>query len=263
MAGYDEFSHSKQQSTNIEDDRTAVLRQLSAQQDQPPMEETIKPRLSPKTVIIVLGFLSAITLIVWAPWNTPSPATPVPTKENAQPKPRDANGTSGASTDDTQTSSTEDDENGEVIVHVVGRVKKPGLITLEEGARVADAIEAAGGVTKTADLTRINLARVLHDEEHLVILNSDEDPPEREGAQLEGGSHANGNGNDHGSDDVLNLNTADQSALEGLPGVGPVMADRIIAWREENGPFSSVEDLHEISGVGPKIFAQLEPLVTV
>lgn len=262
MAGYDELPHNEEKSTNIEDDRTAVLRQLAAQ-DQPPMEEVIKPRLSLKTVVIVLSALGAVAFIMWAPWNTPSPATPVTASRTASQDSKEPEYPPETSTNSAPTPSPETKESGEVIVHVVGRVKKPGLITLDEGARVADAIEAAGGATKTADLTRINLARVLHDEEHLVILNSDEDPPELQGTKSEENNSADGSGVDQGSDDVLNLNTADQSDLERLPGVGPVMAERIIAWREENGQFSSVEDLHEISGVGPKVFAQLEPLVTV
>jgi competence protein ComEA len=143
-----------------------------------------------------------------------------------------------------------------VIVHVLGAVAHPGLLTLRAGDRVQAAIDAAGGTTDGADLARVNLARPLVDGEQLYVPTVGETPPVALGPAVDAPTGADG-----GTGDVVDLNTADAGALETLPGIGPALAARIIAWRDANGGFSSVEDLREVNGIGDVRFAELEPLV--
>ena len=152
-----------------------------------------------------------------------------------------------------------------LVVSVTGAVRHPGLVRLPPGARVADAIAKAGGVTGPADLTGMNLAARLSDGASVVV--SDE-------AHGGGGSSVSGLGPDptaggpttsrsRGPVAKADLNTADAATLDALPGVGPVTAAAIVAWREKNGRYTSVEQLQEIAGIGPAKYAALAPLVTV
>lgn len=123
-----------------------------------------------------------------------------------------------------------------VVVHVVGAVHNPGVIELPENSRVLDALHRAGGATPDADLSGINLARVVFDGEQIVVPMPGETPPP--------GSLGAVNA-------PVSLSRANQAELETLPRIGPATAERIIAWREKNGPFGSVEDLLAVSGIGP------------
>lgn len=144
---------------------------------------------------------------------------------------------------------------GRVVVHVVGQVKHPGVVALTAGSRVADALKAAGGSLLGADLSAVNLARLLVDGEQIRVPKPGEVVP-----QVVGGS-AGSSGPSAGS--PVNLNTADLAALDTLPGVGPVLAQRILDWRAGHGRFSRVDELGEVSGIGDKLLAQLTPKVTV
>ena len=134
-----------------------------------------------------------------------------------------------------------------LVVQVVGRVNKPGIVRLPQGSRVADAVAAAGGLTRRTDPASVNLARLVVDGEQIVIAN-----PSAAGTQSSGSRGA-----------LLDLNTATAEQLEGLPGVGPVLAQRIVEQRTRIGRFASVEDLRQVSGIGAKKFADLSPLVRV
>ena len=142
---------------------------------------------------------------------------------------------------------------GQLFVHVVGAVSQPGLFVLATGDRVVDAVAAAGGFTGTADQTQVNLARVLADGEQIVVPVVGEaaagPPGTAGGAATVGGK--------------VNLNSADSTALETLPRVGPAMSKRIIDWRTTNGRFTAIEDLMSVTGVGQKTFDGLKDLVTV
>jgi competence protein ComEA len=131
----------------------------------------------------------------------------------------------------------------QIVVDVKGDVLTPGLVTLPAGARVADAIAAAGGISPKANVTSLNLAERLSDGQMVIIGNSQSQPAS--------------------SDPRINLNLATESELDSLPGVGPVMAGRIIAWRETNHKFHSIEELQEVPGIGPKVFANLKSLVRI
>ena len=154
-----------------------------------------------------------------------------------------------------------------VLVHVLGAVKKPGVVRLTAGSRVQDALQKAGGLTGKADPGELNLAQPVADGQQIVVGTKGKPTGEvRDGSGGTGGGGATGSGGAPGSgagQQPVNLNTATQAQLEELPGVGPVMAGKIIAWRTENGRFSRVEELQEISGVGPKTYARLAPLCRV
>ncbi len=140
-------------------------------------------------------------------------------------------------------------------LHVLGAVASPGVVTVPEGAIVQDAVLAAGGMLEDADPAELNLAARVGDGQQVIVGTS----AEPRGDLVQPGGSASGGR----EGEPLNLNTATQTQLEGLPGVGPVTAAAIVAWREKNDGFSSVADLQEVDGIGPKGFAKLEPLVGV
>lgn len=150
----------------------------------------------------------------------------------------------------------------QVVVHVIGQVRRPGLARLDSRARVADAIEAAGGTTKNADLAGLNLARALTDGEQVVVPKPGETlaPPGGAGA---GAAAPGADPGGRGPGGLVNLNTASLAELDTLPGVGPVLAQRILDWRAEHGRFSAVDELGEVSGIGDKVLGRLRPKVTV
>lgn len=155
-----------------------------------------------------------------------------------------------------------------VYVHVVGRVRSPGVVTVPAGARVEEAIEGAGGVREGADLAQVNLARPVVDGEQVVVPREGGTTPVAGGVPAPAGPTApaaapGGPAGTAAPSAPVDLNTADQATLETLPGVGPVLAARIVEWRTTNGGFTTVEELDEVSGIGEKLYAQISPKVTV
>ncbi len=137
-----------------------------------------------------------------------------------------------------------------IYVHILGAVNRPGLYALRDGDRAIDAVAAAGGYAGDADRRQLNLARFLSDGEQIYVPREGEVPaPPGAASGVAGGK--------------VDLNTADAATLETLPRVGPALAARILAWREANGRFTSVEDLLGVSGIGEKTFAGLRDLVTI
>lgn len=153
------------------------------------------------------------------------------------------------------------------MVHVAGAVRHPGVYELGPGARVVDAVEAAGGALADARLASVNLARPVTDGEQILVPDEDDAPPPPAVASGRGASSpgAGGAGVPGGAvpGGQVDLNTADQAMLDTLPGVGPSTAAKIIADREANGPFASAEDLRRVSGIGEKKFEALKDLVCV
>lgn len=148
---------------------------------------------------------------------------------------------------------------------VEGRIRHPGLQRLPPGARVADALRAAGGMTAGAVATGLNLARVLSDGEQVVVPGPGDLVPAAAGGAPGGPAVALAGGASGGAAAAapVDLNAADSEGLDALPGVGPVLAGRILAWREQHGRFSSVDELAEVPGIGPKVLERLRPLVRV
>ena len=150
---------------------------------------------------------------------------------------------------------------GSVFVHVHGHVQRPGLYELPAGARVVDVVAAAGGLTETADEAGVNLARPLVDGEQLRVPAPGDPAAPSNGAGGGGPGAAAGPGG--AAVGPVDLNRADEAALQSLPGVGPATSSAILEWREQNGAFRSVDDLLEVSGIGEKTVEKLRPLVTV
>ncbi len=171
----------------------------------------------------------------------PAPGSSVPSLPGPGPSPGPAPGAAGAT----------------VTVDVAGRVRRPGIVVLDAGSRVVDALAEAGGARPRVDTTSLNLARVLVDGEQLLVGHQGAAavapgvavPPSAGGAPAPAA--------------LVDLNLADQTLLETLPQVGPVTATAIIAWRTEHGAFTSVTELLEVDGIGEATLAQLTPLVTV
>ncbi len=167
------------------------------------------------------------------------------------------------------------DKSGSVRIHVAGAVRKPGVYTLPAWARVVDAMKKAGGPTPSADLDAINLADFVRDGEQLRIpergraepLSSHRPTPEPPVVALTVGGRGMGRypfarmASAGESAGILNLNTATREDLESLPGVGRTAAERIVAYREQFGPFSRPEDLLNVPGIGEKGFERMRPLI--
>jgi competence protein ComEA len=177
-------------------------------------------------ILVLLGLAVAVLVTAVTPHGVSAVVRPTTT---ATPRAPDAGG-------------------GSVIyVHILGQVLHPGLYALRDGDRGVDIVAAAGGFTTDADRSGINLARFLSDGEQIVV------PAVGEVAAGAGGGTTVG---------LVNLNTADAAALETLPRIGPALAERILAWRTDNGRFTSVEDLLDVPGIGDAILEGLRDLVT-
>lgn len=157
-------------------------------------------------------------------------------------------------------------EKEKVVIHVVGEVNSPGVVTLEEGARIIDAINAAGGKTEEADLSKINLAYVVEDGTQIYIPRINENLNQVELISTEAGQRVvinNSNINEEENNTKVNINTANKEKLETLPGIGETTAQKIIDYREQNGKFTKIEDLQNVSGIGEAKFNSLKDKITV
>lgn len=219
---------------------------LAAADLEPPRYRLATTARAAAAAVAALALVAAV--VVWRAWPAAPAATTVPVPA-AEPGDGDPLGPAGPEPVDVPVPADE------VVVHVVGAVAVPGLVRLPEGSRVADAVEAAGGATADADLAAVNLARPLVDGEQVVVPVPGQvaaDPPAADGA----GGGAGGSG-------LVDLNRADVAALDELPGIGPVLAERIVEWREQHGRFTAVEELVEVSGIGPALLARVRDKVTV
>ncbi|WP_285724592.1 ComEA family DNA-binding protein [Psychromicrobium xiongbiense] len=242
-------------------------------QSAPPAPSTGRTRwrLGRWTVMaLVLALLLGVGVIWWMRVAGSSAATPGGPRDVAVGVP--APGSSGASTPgpgDTSPGATEGQAT--VVVHVAGAVTNPGVVTLPEHSRVYQAIAAAGGATPEAAPGTLNLAAVLTDGEQILVPTQDQvargevpstmSPGGTGGTPGAGGSGNSGSSGNSGK--KVNLNTAAVEELATLPRVGPVLAQRIVDWRQQHGKFRSVQDLDAVPGIGPKLLESLTPLVTV
>jgi competence protein ComEA len=198
------------------------------------------PVVAAVTVAVLVGVAIAIGLVASRSGAEPEvpPALPVASV---------ASGDGGRATGTTSPAA-----GGSIVVSVVGRVAKPGLVKLRDGARVADALEATGGPARGVRLGGLNLARRLTDGEQIYV--GVPTPPNAESPAGASGSGEPGEG-------PVDLNSASLTSLDTLPGVGPVTAQRIVEWRSAHGRFDSVDQLQDVDGIGPTRFAQLKELV--
>lgn len=153
-------------------------------------------------------------------------------------------------------------ENNQIIVHITGCVRNNGIIKAEQGARMSDIIELAGGITEEADITKVNLAYVVKDAQKIYI-PSIYDEEEVEYITKEKGDNVIVDNNEKGEKNVVNINTATQTELETLSGIGPSTALKIINYREENGKFNSIEDIKQVPGIGEAKFNNIKEMLEV
>ena len=157
--------------------------------------------------------------------------------------------------------SEEEEATESIYVHITGEVQSPGMYELEQGARVQDAIDAAGGFTDEALDTSINLARELTDGEQIVVANENDTTTTSTDSSSTTSSETTSDGSVVNG--KININLADSETLQTLNGIGEVLASSIIAYREENGSFGSIEEIQEVSGIGEKRYENIKDYITV
>ena len=157
---------------------------------------------------------------------------------------------------------TQEETKKEIVVHITGEVKKEGVVYLEEGSRVVDAIKKAGGETKEADLSQVNLAYVLQDGQKIYIPNKNEKISAYTSENM-GDNIEQNNTTTKKEGAKVNINTAGVEELDQLPGIGPAIAQRIIDYRNEHGEFKKVEDIQEVKGIGDAKFSEIKDSITV
>ncbi len=145
-----------------------------------------------------------------------------------------------------------------IIVHITGAVINPGVYSLPSGSRVKDAIEKSGGLLSDADTTLINLAMLLEDGEQVWVPYQLDDVMDFDRPAVLEGEPTQGQ-----LTRKININTASQIELESLSGIGPVIAKAVIQYRLENGPFKDIEEIQEVSGIGPVTFEKIKPIISV
>ena len=152
-------------------------------------------------------------------------------------------------------------ESEKIVIHITGEVEEEGVIELEKGARIADAIEMAGGTTEEADLSKVNLAYSLSDGQKLNIPNVNEKEQE-DIVKDEPGNNIIIEGNEE-KEVKININKATQTEIETLPGIGPSTALKIINYRNEHGKFKNIEDIKNVSGIGDSKFENIKEYICV
>ena len=154
------------------------------------------------------------------------------------------------------------EEINKIIVHITGCVTNPGVIEIEEGARIVDAIELAGGITEEADISKVNLAYIIKDAQKIYI-PSIYDQNNIEYITTQNGDNVIIEDNKKGENRMININTAMQTELETLPGIGPSTALKIINYREDNGKFNSIEEIKQVPGIGDSKFSNIKDMIEV
>lgn len=163
-----------------------------------------------------------------------------------------------------------------IMVYITGEVKNPGIYELEENSRIKDVIEKAGGLKETADITDINLATILQDEDKITIPSKEENKQEKQNTEKiqsnkqsktteksQNTTSISTNVTEKNQNTKVNINTATQTELETLPGIGPSIASKIVSYRKENGKFKSIEEIKKVSGIGESKYANIKELIKV
>ncbi|MGW6659453.1 helix-hairpin-helix domain-containing protein [Rhodococcus sp. NPDC055024] len=211
---------------------------------------------------IVAALATAIGLFtVW--WDSPSmqavPPLPSPQNVTAQNVTAD----DGKSPSPVPSGVVAEQRPEALVVSVVGLVRTPGLVNLHSGSRIADALAAAGGVLEGAETVGLNLAQKLADGDQIVVGAADQSGGVSPSSSTTAGDTGAAATGETGGAGLVNLNTATEAELDGLPGVGPVTAAAIVSWRTSNGKFTDIEQLGEVDGIGPARLAKLRVLVSV
>lgn len=163
-----------------------------------------------------------------------------------------------------------------IMVYITGEVKNPGIYELEENSRIKDVIEKAGGLKETADITDINLATILQDEDKITIPSKEENKQEKQNTEKiqsnkqsktteksQNTTSISTNTTGKNQNTKVNINTATQTELETLPGIGPSIASKIVSYRKENGKFKSIEEIKKVNGIGESKYKKIKELIKV
>lgn len=212
--------------------------------------------------VVALGVAVALAVACWWLVRASASAAPSPALAPVSAAPLatmvfSARPAVPASTAPTVATAPASGATGTVTVDVEGKVRRPGIAVLPTGSRVIDAIHAAGGAPRRRDLGGLNLAAVLSDGQQIVV------GPPHAGSVADGSTGVMPSSGASGPAAPVDLNTATADQLDALPGVGPVTAQAIIEWREQNGSFTSVDELLSVNGIGPATLAKIAPFVTV
>lgn len=232
-----------------------------------------RPGLCASALLACVALLAVVALGVTGGFG----ATTVRVERGSAPAAQgsdEAAGSSGAGEEDEDPSSVEGEasaekdaaEPAELLVDVGGAVAAPGVVRVAAGARVTDAVAAAGGLTAEADTATLNLAARLEDGQKVYVPTAGEAMPAAGGGSADAGAAAGGAGSagaGGATSGLVNINTASADELDALPGVGPATAQAIIDERESNGAFTSAEDIMRVSGIGEKKFAKLKSSICV
>lgn len=151
----------------------------------------------------------------------------------------------------------------EIVIHITGEVKKEGVIYLQKGSRIIDAIKKAGGETDKADLTQVNLAYILQDGQKIHIPNKNEKNSEYITENIGDNVEENNTLINKKEEKKVNINTAGLEELDQLPGIGPSIAQRIIDYRTEHGEFKAIEDIQEVKGIGNAKYIEIKDNITI
>ncbi len=159
----------------------------------------------------------------------------------------------------------ENEEENEIVVHIAGEVKKPGIVRIKEGARIADVIEQAEGLTEFANISNINLAYIVEDGQKIIIPKQGEIQDNEEYISSDSGEGIiqENEQNENSKDEKININKASVEELQQLDGIGQATASKIIQYREENGEFKQIEDLKNVSGIGDAKFSAIKDKIKV
>lgn len=252
-----------------------LVRRAYTAEPQPTVHHPRRYALAPRAAIAAGCVLIALSLVLAAHAALRAPAVPpsagaglaATPRGTASPSGRDEAGPSDRLPSGSPGPDLPKTPAGQVTVHVTGAVSHPSVQHLPAGSRVADAVAAAGGASPEADTQALNLARVLNDGEQVRVPRLGEPPPPADqqgtgGSQTGNGTGTGGTRDSGGPAGKVNVNTADASTLETLPGIGPALAKRIIAYRSEHGPFATVDDLTDVHGIGPAILEGLRQEAT-
>lgn len=228
--------------------------------------------ISLRALVVVLAMMAAALGVLWIESAsvqsasaelsaqdvgkvTLPPVADPPGRPDSTPMPSGAGAATGAAKPSVGAAGA---PSGGLLVHVAGAVKNPGVYTLPTGSRAFQAVEAAGGALPTAELSALNLAAPIIDGLQIMV------PVQGQAAGTAApDSGAGAPGQKPGMGALVNLNTASAADFDALPGIGPVLAQRIVAWRSDHGPFASVDALDGVSGIGAKLLAGIRDLVTV
>lgn len=157
------------------------------------------------------------------------------------------------------------DEEDFIVVHITGEVKKPGVVKLKQGSRIEDVISSAGGLTENADITYVNLAYIVEDGVKIKIPSVNEEDIKNEYIVSDSGKNViiSDEENKDYNTRIVNINTANQTELEQLPGIGSSIATRIIDYRNKNGKFRNIEDIKNVTGIGDNKYEKIKDFIKV